>query len=383
MIRWVVDRAAGHEGEAAAAIVVTHPSEWGGHRKSLLHHELVRQGLGTATLLAAPIAVAEGYPGVTEPGDVLATYGLGAGTADAAVVRRTPAGTFELVADARGTEAVGGDHFDDAVMRCVRDQVGRVLDELDPADPQAWLAMARLRAICTGAKERLSTQPEAVVPVRLPDAPADVRVTRVEFERLIQPAVAAGADLVPRTVRAAGLAGKDVTAVVLTGGSVRVPLVAELVRAASPTRVVVATEPDFSVAVGAAVAARRLLTGPDVIPVPMAAAEHTDVIDRSAIALYAGEHVLDMAAVDVEFGVEPPARPPVDMPPIELPQPSLPQRLLTRFSPATVTVSTIVVAAVGIVLTFMFESGSGQPSPANPLQHVAPANQTAPPASGH
>jgi molecular chaperone DnaK (HSP70) len=384
LIRWVVDRAAEREGEGAAAIVVTHPSEWGGHRKSLLHHELVRQGVGEVTLLAEPIAVAEGYTGITEPGDVLATYGLGAGTADAAVVRKTPAGTFELVADARGTEAIGGGHFDDALMQCVRDQVGRVLDEIDPADPQAWLAMARLRAICTGAKERLSAQPEVVVPVRLPDAPAEIRVTRAEFERVIRPAVAAGADLVPRTVRAAGVSGKDVGAVVLTGGSVRVPLVAELVKAAAPAMVVVAAEPDFSVAVGAAVAARRLLTGPDVIPVPMAAAEHTAVIDRSAIALYAGERVLDVAEVDAEFGIEPPARPPVDVPPIELPEPPLPQRLLTRFSPATVTVSTIVVAAIGIVLTFMFESGSGQSNSTNPLQHLGPAaTQTAPPGSGH
>lgn len=385
IIRWAVDRAAEHEGETAAAIVVTHPSEWGGHRKSLLHHELTRQGLGEATLLAVPIAIAEGFTGVTEPGDVLATYGLGAGGADAAVVRKTTAGTFELLADAHGTEAIGGGHFDDAVMQCVRDQVGRALNELDQNDPQAWLAMARLRAVCTGAKERLSTQPEVVVPVRLPDAPADVRVTRAEFERVIRPAVAAGADLVPRTIRAAGVDAKDVSAVVLAGGSVRVPLVAELVgAAAAPHQVVMAAEPDFSVAVGAAVAARRLLTGPDHTPVPLDAVEHTAVIDQSAIALYAGEHVLDVDAVDAEFGVEPPARPPVGVAPIELPEPPLPQRLLHRFSPATVTVSTIVVAAVGIALTFMFESGSGQPSTSNPLQHISPAvNQTAPPSSGH
>lgn len=399
LVRWAVDRAAEHEGAPAATIVVTHPSEWGAHRKSLLHHELVRQGLADVTLLAEPIAVAEGYAGSVEPGDALATYALGAGGAEAAVVRRTPAGTYELLSDARGAEAVGGGHFDDAVVQCVRDQVGRVLDDLDPADPQAWLAMARLRGTCGNAKERLSAQPEVMIPVRLPDAPADVRVTRADFERVIRPAVTAGADLLPRTIRAAGLGGASLTAVVLTGGSVRVPLVAEQVRRVAPAPVVVAPEPDFSVAVGAALAARRVLTGPDgghnaghdgvvdVAPygdMAFGDMEHTAVIEHSAIARYAGERAPDLAIVDAEFGVEPPERPPVDVPPIELPEPPLPKRLLSSVRPATLTVSTIVLAAVGIVLTFMLESGSGHTTAPNPLQRLGPAtNQSATTATGH
>lgn len=379
LVRWVADRTAEHEGGPATAVVVTHPARWGRHRKALLHHELTRQGLTDATLLAEPIALAEGYRGEPlEPGDTLATYGLGAGGAEAAVVRRTGVGTYELVADAEGAEAVGGGHFDDAIVDCVRGQLGRVLDDLDPADPQAWLAMARLRGMCTGAKELLSTEVEVIVPVRLPDAPADVRVTRADFERVIRPAVTAGADLMPRTLRAAGVAATDLTAVVLAGGSVRVPLVAELVRARIAARVVVAPEPDFAGAFGAATAARRLLTGPDQIakPVVREGVEFTEVIQRSAIALYAGEQALDPDDVAAEFGVDPPARPPVDVLPIELPDPPLVQRLLSSVRPATLTVSTIAVAAVGIVLTFVLESGSGHSSPTSPL-HIGPAQQTA------
>ncbi|HKN98175.1 MAG TPA: Hsp70 family protein, partial [Pseudonocardiaceae bacterium] len=151
LVRWVVDRVAEHEGAMPDAVVVTHPADWGGHRKALLHHELVRQGLPDVTLLAEPIAVAESCPaGQVGVGDALASYGLGAGSATAAVVRRTPAGTFELLADAGGADAVGGGHFDDAVVECVRARLGRgALDDVDPADPQAWLAMARLRGMCT------------------------------------------------------------------------------------------------------------------------------------------------------------------------------------------------------------------------------------------
>jgi molecular chaperone DnaK (HSP70) len=388
LVRWVVDRVAEGEGGPAQRLVVTHPAEWGVHRKALLHHELTRQGLGDAILLAEPIAVAEGYPaGPLAAGDLLATYSLGAGTATAAVLRRTAVGTFELAADTTAGEPLGGGHFDDAVVECVREQLGRALDGLDPADPQAWLAMARLRGMCTGAKEMLSAEAEVIVPVRLPEEPADVRVTRADFERIIRPAAAAGTELLLRTVRGAGVEAKDLAAIVLTGGSVRVPLVVQQISAALPVKPVVGPDPETTVVTGAATAARRLLTGPDreTVP-PQEAAEYTDVIQRSAIARYAGEQALDPDDVAAEFGIDPPARPPVDVIPIELPEPGLLPRLLSGIRPATLTVSVIVLAAAGIVLTFMLESGSGSHStPTSPL-HIGtaqqPAGQSAPPQSG-
>lgn len=379
LVRWVADLVAEHEGGPAERVVVTHPAGWGTHRKGLLHRELVRQELADVTLLAEPIALAEGYPTARlSTGDLLATYTLGAGTASAAVVRRTPLGTFELVSKAQGTEAVGGGHFDDAVVDRVREQLGRALDDLDPTDPQAWLAMARLRGMCTGAKEMLSAETEVIVPVRLPDVPPEVRVTRADFERAVRPAVTAAAHLLPRVVRAAGAELKDLAGVVLAGGSVRVPLVAELVGAQVPAPVttLIAPEPAAAAVLGAAVAARRMITGPDLAAGPLAAAEHTDVLERSAIARYAGDRAMDPDAVDAEFGVEPPARPPVEISPIDLPEPGVVTRMLSSVRPATLTVGTIAVAAAGVVLTFVLESGSGHSPSTSPL-HVGPAQPTA------
>ncbi len=378
LVRWVADRVAEHEGEPADLIVITHPAGWGVHRKSMLHRELVRQELADVTLLAEPIALAEGRPGARPAaGDLIATYSLGVGAAQAALVRRTAAGTFEVVGHSQSGANVGGGHFDDAVVACVRERVGRAFDDVDPADPQAWVAMARLRAMCSGAKEMLSTQTEVIVPVRLPDAPADVHVTRTEFERSIRPAVAAGAELLAHTVQAAGADAKDLTAVVLAGGSVRVPLVAELVGAAVPQTPVLAVDPAASAAFGAATAARRIVTGlaPDAVAPPVTA-EHTDVIQRSAIELYAGERGMDDAELEAAFGCEPPGRPPVDLPPIDLPPPGVVTRVLSGVRPATLTVSTLAVAAVVVVLTFYFESGSGHTAPTSPL-HVGPAQPTA------
>jgi hypothetical protein len=132
---------------------------------------------------------------------------------------------------------------------------------------------------------------------------------------------------------------------------------------------------DTTVALGAAAAARRLVSGPGVSVAVSDGLAHTEVIERSAIALYAGPVALDPAEVDAEFGADPPPRPPVDVIPLDLPvQPW--SRVLRRVRPAVLTVSTLVVVAIGVVLTFMVESGSGNHQAPSPLHLTPAANQT-------
>jgi molecular chaperone DnaK (HSP70) len=369
LIRWVAERVADREGGPAERVVVTHRAGWGTHRTALLHHELARQGL-TVTLVPEPVAVAEGHVPSPAVGGVLATYGLGSTTADAAVVRRTDDG-FELVGNAQ--EPLAGTAFDDAILECVRAEVGSALDRLDPTEPAAWLALAQLRGSCAGAKELLSTEAEVIVPVGLPDGPVDTRITRADFERIIRPSVAAGVGLLPRVLRSAGVAPTSLAAVVLTGGSVRIPLVVELVGAACPAKLIMGS--DTTVALGAAAAARRLVTGPGVAVVAPDTLAHTEVIERSAIALYAASAALDPADVDAEFGADPPPRPPVDITPLDLPVRQW-SRLLPRVRPAVLTVSTLVVVAIGVVLTFMVESGTGNHHAPSPLHLTPAANQS-------
>jgi len=371
LIRWVAERVADREGGPAERVVVTHRAGWGTHRPALLHHELTRQGMTGVTLLPEPVAVAEGHVPQPAIGATIAVYGLGSTTAAAAVVRRTEDG-FELVSHAE--EQLGGSGFDDAILECVRAEVGSALDRLDPTEPAAWLALAQLRGSCAGAKELLSTEPEVIVPVGLPDGPVDTRITRADFERIVRPAVAAGVGLLPRVLRSADVRPPaSPVAVVLSGGSVRIPLVTELVAAACPAKLVMGS--DITVALGAAAAARRLVTGSGVAVVTPDTLAHTEVIERSAIALYAASAALDPADVDAEFGADPPPRPPVDVIPLDLPVRQW-SRLQSRVRPAVLTVSTLVVVAIGVVITFMVESGTGNHQAPSPLHLTPAANQS-------
>lgn len=370
LIRWVADRVAEHEGGPAERVMVTYPAGWGGYRTGLLRHELDRQELAGVTLLPEPVAVAAGYRAHVPTGGLLATYAVGATTVEAALLRKTE-DAFELVEHRTGGPDLAGTAFDDAIMDCVRAQVGSVLDQLDPTEPDAWLALAGLRRAATGAKEMLSVQPEVVVPVALPDGQVDVRVTRADFERAIRPAIDTGLDLLTRVTRSAS----DLTAIVLTGGSARIPLVAGVIGELCTARLVVGADPDATVAIGAAAAGRRMLAGTGRVATYATTHAHTEVIERSAIAAYGAD--FDPVAIDDEFGDVPPPRPPVDVAPLDLPERRLTRRLLPGIPPMVLTLSTIVVVAVGVVLTFLLESGAGNhQSPTGPL-HLGPAQPAA------
>jgi molecular chaperone DnaK len=384
LVRWVTDRVAEQEGGPALRIVLTHPASWGPQRRSLVQHELRRQGLTEVTLLAEPVAVAHRYAtGRLSIGDTLAVYDLGASHADASVLRRAEHGGFELVGQLGSTDPLGGDHFDDAIVDLVTGQLGRAFDTLDPADPRVLAGMASLRAVCAEARELLSVEPEVLVPVRLPGMSTDIGLRRTEFEQAIRPAVGTGLDLLTRVVAATVPAGRPLAMVAMVGGAVRTPLVTEQAAAALPVRLAVEPEPELTIAIGAATAARWVVAGPDDNRHGADQAQPTEVISLAAIEKYgvtAGVDVLaelpiDRPADDDPDRPVPPPRPPVDITPMELPGPGPVRRVLANFRPATLTVVMIVLVAAGVVLTFVLEHGSTT-QPSNPL-HVGPAQPAA------
>jgi molecular chaperone DnaK (HSP70) len=255
MGRWVVDKVAEREGGPAEAIAVTHPAAWGDHKKDLLAGALRQVGLDGVTFLTEPQAAAVAYSARerVDAGGSVAVYDLGGGTFDAAVVRRHRDG-FELPGRPEGIEALGGVDFDDRVFDHVRDGIGAALEELDFEDPDVVAAVMRLRRECTEAKEALSFDTQATIPVMLPGIRTNVRLTRVEFEASIRGSLDHTVDALRRTVESAALDAADLQAVLLVGGSSRIPLVAQMISGELGRPVAVDSDPKTSIATGAALA---------------------------------------------------------------------------------------------------------------------------------
>ncbi|GEL16784.1 Hsp70 family protein [Pseudonocardia asaccharolytica] len=275
----IVEDVAAREGGPATGIAVTHPASWGPHRLDSLRTALAAHGLGGAMLLTEPQAAAMGYAAAerVEPGAVVAVYDLGGGTFDAAVARKLPDGGFELLGAPEGIDGLGGIDFDEVVFEHVRAALGPVWVELDPSDPATLTAVARLRRECTEAKEALSADTEVLIPVVLPGHSTQVRFTRPEFEEAIRPAVAETMAALGRALDSAGVTPGETAAVVLVGGSSRIPLVAQLVSAACGQPASVDVDPKGVIAAGAAMTARGVLGGEPTQRLPIALLEPTDV----------------------------------------------------------------------------------------------------------
>jgi len=280
LVRWVVDRAAEREGGSAARIALTHPAAWGRHKLDLLGRALAGQGL-QVSFLPEPSAAAVAYAANqrVEPSSTIAVYDLGGGTFDAAVVRKTGDARFELLGRPEGIERLGGIDFDQAVFDHVRTGVPGVFDTLDESDPEVLAAVARVRRECTDAKEALSSDTETNIPVLLPGAPASVRLHRSEFEAMIGGQIVETVSALRRAVTSAGLAPDALTAVLLVGGSSRIPLVSQLVSDQLGRPVAVDTDPKNAIAKGAALA---------VSPQPSAAARPVRPGARPTVGAVAG-----------------------------------------------------------------------------------------------
>ncbi|HEY8588642.1 MAG TPA: Hsp70 family protein, partial [Naasia sp.] len=206
LARWVVERAEDRMGEPPAAVTLTHPATWSGYRTGLIRTALAAAGLGHAELVAEPVAAAVAYLDRDRQvdGATLAVYDFGGGTFDVAFIRLSEE-TLDLVGRPEGIEDLGGADFDDLVLGHVVASLGDAATRLDPGDPDALLALTRLRRECVEAKEALSFDSEVTIPVLLPGIQTRVRLVRSQFEAMIEESVQATVATLAGAAESAGV----------------------------------------------------------------------------------------------------------------------------------------------------------------------------------
>jgi molecular chaperone DnaK len=260
--QWVVRTVAEQLGESPDRIVVTHPANWTEFQLHLLRTSLDQVGLGGAALLTEPQAAAIDFGAAArlEPGQLIIVYDLGGGTFDVALLRREQVG-FAHVGEPAGIERLGGIDFDEAVFQHVIANVPEQVVAQARGDQAGRMALAQLRRACIEAKESLSSEVAVDVPVVLPGATSTVRLTRAEFEDMIRPMLNQTVELVRQVTTRAGITATDLAAVLLVGGSSRIPVVSELVREQLGAPVRVDAHPKLVVPRGAARWAGTLTPG--------------------------------------------------------------------------------------------------------------------------
>ncbi|MGR6966742.1 Hsp70 family protein [Geodermatophilus sp. URMC 61] len=260
-VRCVRGLAAEQEGRPDAWTVVTVPPSWAGHRWATLAAALTAAGVPRFSLVSSAVAAVAAHvaAGDLPPEPTVAVYDLGAGSLDTALVGPGPDRPLVQLAVPPAPLPWGGRDVDDAVLAHVLDCLGA-----PPGDARA------LRGACREAKEALSTATVARVATDGPDGP--VRLTREELDEVLAGPVRGSAEALAATVAAAGLSPTDVDAVVLAGGGVRVPLVAEVLSDELGRPLVVGGDPALTPALGAATLAAEALAA-EALPEEAPAAE--------------------------------------------------------------------------------------------------------------
>ena len=216
-------------GQPPNEVVLTHPAAWDAQQIAALGEAAKRAELTPVRFVPEPVAAAAFYTqtGGLPVGAHVAVYDLGGGTFDIAVLRRTRAG-FDVIAQG-GSDRIGGEDFDEALYELIADHAMTLdptawQDFTQATGPRAVRDRALLRREITEAKELLSdTTTRQVIVGDLP-----VSVTRTEFEAAITEDLRTTITTFQEVLTNAGLTPHDLTAVYLTGGSSRIPLVSDL-----------------------------------------------------------------------------------------------------------------------------------------------------------
>ena len=273
-------------------MAVTHPAGWGGYKLELLDQTIRAAGLSGVTVITEPEAAVLHYAGLERipPEARVAVFDLGGGTFDAAVIRKTEAGT-EFLGRPDGIERLGGIDFDAAIFAFVAGRLdGAIDDSTSTIRPTGPPSNGSAPSASTPRRRSPSTSsPTSRCCCRPPRPPLGSR--RTEFEPAIRPAIAQAIAALQRAIDSAGLEPSELDAILLAGGSSRIPLVAEMLTAELGRPVAIDAHPKHVVALGAALAAapRPVSQGPLRVTPP-----------SGFVPLEAGAAALAAAAADTQ-----------------------------------------------------------------------------------
>ncbi len=274
-------------GHPISKAVVTVPAYFDDAQRQATRHAGRLAGLDVVRIVNEPTAAALAYGlGASGGARTIAVYDLGGGTFDVSILRLTPSEAdgepafFEVLATA-GDTRLGGDDADHVLVqlfcREMNERFGtaidlRTLEGLPPATRRALVAFAQ------AVKHKLSEDDAASVAIDLGEGRVYERsVTRAEFEAMIDPWVERTRKACERALRDAKpkLDGDPIDALVMVGGSTRIPLVRARAGEVFGIEAYTAIDPDRVVALGAAVQA-GILSGAasgalllDVIPLSL------------------------------------------------------------------------------------------------------------------
>ena len=239
-------------GETVTDAVITVPAYFSDGQRQATKDAGRIAGLNVLRIINEPTAAALAY-GVDKGGSQrIMVYDLGGGTFDVSILDINNE-VIEVLATA-GNNRLGGDDFDACVSNYLVEEFRR-REHIDLTHDQT--AMSRIREAAEKAKIELSAAMTTTVSLPFltsgPDGAKhlEIDLTRAKFDELTAHLVEATVGPVEQALRDAGLQARELSRVLLVGGSTRIPAVQAAVKRLTGKEPSKDINPDECVAMGA------------------------------------------------------------------------------------------------------------------------------------
>ena len=239
-------------GETVTDAVITVPAYFSDGQRQATKDAGRIAGLNVLRIINEPTAAALAY-GVDKGGSQrIMVYDLGGGTFDVSILDINNE-VIEVLATA-GNNRLGGDDFDACVSNYLVEKFRR-REHIDLTHDQT--AMSRIREAAEKAKIELSAAMTTTVSLPFltsgPDGAKhlEIDLTRAKFDELTAHLVEATVGPVEQALQDAGLQARDLSRVLLVGGSTRIPAVQAAVKRLTGKEPSKDINPDECVAMGA------------------------------------------------------------------------------------------------------------------------------------
>jgi molecular chaperone DnaK len=241
-------------GEKVTRAVITVPAYFNDSQRQATKDAGTIAGLTVERIINEPTAATLAYGLDKKKSGRVVVYDLGGGTFDVSILEIGD-GVFEVLAT-NGDTHLGGDDFDEALIRYVADEF-KTQSGIDVRKDA--MALQRLKEACEKAKIELSSgmQTDVNLPFITADAsgPKHLHVTlsRAKFEQLVDGLIKRTQGPCEQALKDAGMTPDKIDEVLLVGGQTRTPAVQNMVKkifGREPNRSV---NPDEVVAIGAAI----------------------------------------------------------------------------------------------------------------------------------